>query len=1021
MPHTSDSDPLLPLSVPAMSVGDAEPGARTPPEAAQGPRYTPGNVLGEGGMGRVRVAWDHVLGREVALKEPAQGAGVSPGLARRLAREAWITAQLDHPGIVAVHDAGRLPDGSPFYTMRLVRGRTLGAALAEAPDLRARLGLVRNLLAACEAVAYAHEAGIVHRDLKPANILVGRHGETQVVDWGLARVLAEPEGPEPGLRGGPEVAQTQLGAVVGTPAFMSPEAARGEPADRRSDVWSLGAVLYALLTGRAPYEGPDSDAVTAAVRAGPPPPAVLRAPGVPADLSAVAARAMAFQAEDRYPDASALAEDLAAWFEGRQVVAHDYSSRELLTRFFRAWRVPLVVAGLGLLAITLAVGVGWQRTRTQRDRALQAEREASTQRGLADRNLAHALVERASDALRSDERAEAEVLAAHALALEPSPEALGVLAGFARAPRPRLVSSLAAPACTWVDLSADQLLCGEERAVSSWAIQPLALRWRLEEAATTGELDASEGRAFLRMMDDLMRTVDARTGATLNDNTLPWEQYGAMVAQKAASEADTALLSAARLRRRRGPEAHPCDGFLRPIAFSSRRAAMAGLCADGVLWAGPVDAREVPVVATPFRDEAEASALAFTADDRGLVVGTIRGQVALLDSRTGEILAEANSDLGMIRQLRVSEYGMVGVLGSRGQVRVWSPAAGAWVFTLPGGGAKGLAWDGEALLVLGGALQRWALPVRPVPGCLHTHDGVASVSVSPDGELLAIAQGGGWLRVVSLPDGVPVLARRLDEGVIKGVAFSPDGRWLASASVVGAFTQRWAVGAWSQTAVTGSPRLRRVGWLGGELVGAAMGQGAFFWGEGGQRLVAPSARFADMAGSPGGEALAWLDLSGQVWTQRAGEGEPHVVVSVPRAVAVDVAADARTLVVAREDGLALLDGTGATRLEIPAPRAEIRAVALSPDGRTVAAGGLDNRARVWSTSTGALLLVLAGHTDRVSALAYGPDSRWLVTGSWDRTVRLWDLDVLEQDPATLAEAVEGAWQLELDDLLDGKP
>jgi WD40 repeat protein len=691
-------------------------------------------------------------------------------------------------------------------------------------------------------------------------------------------------------------------------------------------------------------------------------------------------------------------------------------------RFVRAWRVPLLVAALGGLAIVLALAVGWQRTRFQRDRALQAENEASSQRRQADVNLARALVERAQDALRSDQRAEAEVLAAHALTLEPSPEALGVLAGFARAPRPRQVSSSTPPPCVWADLRAGRLLCGEEASVSLWDLQPLALRWRRMVAATEGEQDVGSGQVFLRLLNDVLQGFDAETGEPDSAALLPADEYRVRAAGRARPTGPEELLSAVHERRRRNLDGHPCTGFQRPLAFSPTTSTFAGLCADGTLWGGAPEDREVPVHATPFRDEAEASQLAWTPDGRGLVLGTIRGQVALLDARTGDVLADSESDLGLIRQIRVSDEGMAAVMGSRGEVRVWSPQAGAWVLTLPGSGARSVDWDGDELLVLGATLQRWTLPALPVPVCLHTHDGVAALASSPDGRLLAIAQGGGWLRVTSLPDGVPVLARRVDPGVVKSVSFSPDGRFLASAAAGGPQTLRWQVGTWAETRLEGNPRLRRIGWLGSWTIGLSMGQGVFRWPISGPRGgYAMDTRFVDMAGSPGGEALALLDLRGGVWVQRRAEQLPRLVTSLPRAVAVDLSADGETVVVASEDRVALLDGQGRARLEIQAPKAEIRTVALSPDGRTVVAGGLDKRARVWSTADGALLLVLAGHADRVSALAYGPDSRWLVTGSWDRTVRIWDLGVLDQEPAQVAAEVGAAWRLVLTDLLGGNP
>ncbi len=267
-------------------------------------RYTEGHLLGRGGMGRVSGVVDQRLRREVPLKEAvtegADGSG-APGLASRLGQEAWITAQLEHPGIVPVYDAG-VRDGHPFYTMRLIRGRSLAAAAA-GQSLEARLRLVRHFHRVCDAVAFAHSRGIVHRDLKPDNVMIGELGETEVVDWGLARPIGTVDGGWGRVVPAAHAAHTRVGSAVGTPACMSPEQRALEPADPRSDVWSLGVTLHELLHGALPPDLGDSGAA------------------IPPELAAIIRKAMAPSADDRYPTARELAADLDAWLDGRRVGA----------------------------------------------------------------------------------------------------------------------------------------------------------------------------------------------------------------------------------------------------------------------------------------------------------------------------------------------------------------------------------------------------------------------------------------------------------------------------------------------------------------------------------------------------------------------------------------------------------------------------------------------------------------------------------------------------------------------------
>ena len=286
-----------------------------------GDRYEIHEVLGRGGMGAVYRATDRVLQRDVALKvlttELAAG-----DVARNVEQEARVLAALEHPGIVAIHDAGTLVDGRPFYVMRLVRGRRLDEqALRESRGER-----LRRFLAVCDAVSFAHSRGVIHRDLKPANIMIGEFGEVLVLDWGVAKVAALSGDASSSGRHG-STSNTGDGVAVGTPGFMAPEQSTGAmQIDGRADVFALGVILRDLATTEK----------------------------VPSPLRAIIARATASEPAERYVSADALADDVRAWLDGSAVSAYREPPWERIARLYRR-NSALVLLLLAYVVVRLVV------------------------------------------------------------------------------------------------------------------------------------------------------------------------------------------------------------------------------------------------------------------------------------------------------------------------------------------------------------------------------------------------------------------------------------------------------------------------------------------------------------------------------------------------------------------------------------------------------------------------------------------------------------------------------------------
>ena len=348
------------------------------------------DAIARGGVGVVLRGFDPALGREVAVKVLQADHRDRADVSRRFIEEARIAGQLQHPGIVPVYELGALADRRPYFSMKLVKGRTLAESLIERAATTDRAAYLRILLKLAETLAYVHERGVIHLDVKPSNVMVGKHGEVQLMDWGLAQVRPSAE-----LRGEPGTLRSGL---AGTPAYMAPErfAPDSGPPDARADVFAFGALLFEVLTGRRLYDSPDPQNVRELAASGPTPAmlAPLESADIEADLSRLARDCLARDAQQRPRDASEIAERLAQHFE--QIGAR---AREAELAWARAEAKAAgerqrrrLIAGLSLAGLALAIAIAAA--------LLSAERELSAV--AATEALALQEVRNVVDAARSD-------------------------------------------------------------------------------------------------------------------------------------------------------------------------------------------------------------------------------------------------------------------------------------------------------------------------------------------------------------------------------------------------------------------------------------------------------------------------------------------------------------------------------------------------------------------------------------------------------------------------------------------
>lgn len=1013
-----------------------EEGDAAPAEDIDG-RYVAGPLLGAGGMGEVRAADDTRLRREVALKTLRSQA---PAARDRFLAEAQVTAQLDHPNIVPVHDLGTDGAGRPFLAMKRVRGRSLRQLLGapDAPGLEARLDIFRKV---CDAVAFAHARGVLHRDIKSDNVMVGAFGEVLLMDWGLARPWGDaarrspvPDGAAPAGVDAPGVEpdptqsadatlrvdrfedaafRTREGQVAGTPGFMSPEQAEGRLAelDPRTDVYSLGAVLYEIVAGRPPFAGPVTQ-VLDDVRAGrfPPPASVAR---VPRELDAVVRKAMALRPSDRYLSAVALREDVDAFLARRPLVHVRSTLLERVAKWLERHRASVRTAGVagaigvaallaGLVRYAADVGTALDRAVAEAERATRAEQHAREQLvnarlALADSHTEQGAATAAGIALRDADSI------AQGLRMDRRPLDWAMSVHAAESPPPVATCDLHDGAeVVGLAVSRD----GER--VASLDVSGRLRTWRVAGCEPVSELglgaldvvsapagsDAPDARrARLVLADDGVRGLvmsGTRVLPILAGRAGPPVPLGDARVYRLSVQDDVGFVSLG-------------DGHTVRVPLAGGPAtALAGGRPDGAVW-WP-DAGLQLAISLPGGGE----------------LGGAWGPGVAASGFSGPGVIDVDAAPGGRWLLVASAYGH-DLLDLAAGVGQGPPAPGC----PPDRGDAGSVGAGR---------QRWCRTDRATVGVQFSADGqvaiatrydgsvdvdraadgttlariegdpsgtVQPVAASPDGHTIAVASPGGGVRVHVVPERSSTrLPVRFDD-VGHAAAVSHDGRLIAVGDDAGTL---WVLDRATGTVLATyrgyAPGIRHLAFRADDrvvLAGLRAGGVALF------DLVADAVRVVSIGGRA--PAVDWIDAERIAAVSTEG-------VAFRIDAASGVATRLGTVLPCSNWGGATLPGTtrfavdghaqSGERAVVVVDMADGRVVArratdasryrvaASPDGHLLVSGTQDGHVEVWDAQTGAVLRSLPADDGPTLGVAWSPDGTLVASTGFDGQVDLWD-------------------------------
>ena len=983
-------------------------------------RYTQISLHASGGMGRVLLVHDTTTDRNIALKEllPASEGSTrgvdSPvrqmtQMAARFLLEGRITAQLEHPSIVPVYELGRRKNGTLYYTMKLVRGKTLAAAIGEAKTLEERLRLLSHFIDLCQAIAFAHDRGVLHRDIKPPNIMVGEFGETVVLDWGVAKVKKEPDMYEEEIRATSSLfgmeekdwKETAYGTAIGTPHYMPPEQAQGllDEIDERSDVYALGAVLYEILTGHVPFHGKSArEIITRVINTEPPAIATYEA-DAPPELISICTKAMSKTRDKRYPSAKALAEELQKYQSGALVGAYNYKFSEIARRYYRKHKTMVNTIGAAAACIVLVcifayINILMARNR-EREQRLIAQQEAY----LAEIRLADAYM----DDYKYDD--------ARRILDETQPGKRDVEWAYLADRASQDVATLdhGAPV-TSAEYSPDgsKILTRALPSVVLWDAETFERlqQWEFGDVRIYNcEFSPGGNYVVIALGDATARVLDAANGEEL----ARIEGHVGPVRYASFSPDEQQLVTAGSdgvvkvWDWRAGTELGAFRGHGSQLQYAS-------FVNDGnsiVSWSINEDIRLWDVATGAQLAQLDGFRVRpNSARDRFVF---IKGNEAIVaDAHTGVELWRSPRQEGVLHHAFISDDdAYVAVASADGAARVWplTPDGAADTFSVGEPVWRALLSPDNRYLfteIARGRIDVWDRATREKINELSGHGrAMTTMAVSGDGKYVLSASHDGTARIWDAVrprsyDPITVLAKPA-----MAVAVSPDGKTIASLGldntlrVIDTAThhERYRIACQSvlsDRSVAFSPDGRFLAVTLDETLPMVFSVDA---GQYIRRFEGHASMVSRLAFSPDGGAVvsASLDNTVQVWDALTGERRQLLTGHTESVTAAVFSPDGQRIASASRDNTARIwDGkSGKLLATLEHPR-DVMDVVFSHDGALAATGCTDGSVRLWDAGTGVLVRALPGVSVPIARLRFTGEDTRLLAATQDGSIRVWD-------------------------------